>query len=257
MSYILEALRKAERERNLGQAPRMEDVAQAAAANTPPSQRNMLMWIAVAGLLVLLVIAALLSTLLLGGDPEPSPRAAAAVVTPVAPAPAVAKPIPPERTGPGQPRSADPLEAEALPVEDSESLATLDDLLPPEPAPPPMPAPTPRVPDPPIAALASPEALAPNRQGTRVQSLKLQSPADFGSATDLRQMPSTYRQQFPALSVDVHVYDPDPGRRFLLINGHRYNEGGTLADGPRIVEIVPGGMILDYRGERVYYALDY
>lgn len=69
-------------------------------------------------------------------------------------------------------------------------------------------------------------------------------------------MPSTYRAEFPALSVDVHVYNADPQRRFVLINGKRYREGDPLAEGPRLAEIVPDGMVVDWRGERVVYTLN-
>lgn len=71
----------------------------------------------------------------------------------------------------------------------------------------------------------------------------------------LRDMPAAYRAEFPALSVDVHVYNADPARRFLLVNGKRYGEGTVLAEGPRIVEIVSDGMIVEWRNERIVYTI--
>jgi general secretion pathway protein B len=69
----------------------------------------------------------------------------------------------------------------------------------------------------------------------------------------LREMPPDYRADFPALTVEVHVFEP--GRRFVMVNGRRYREGERLAEGPQIVEIVRDGIVLEYRGERVLYPL--
>ena len=71
----------------------------------------------------------------------------------------------------------------------------------------------------------------------------------------LRDMPANYRAEFPPLSVDVHVYNADPARRFVLVNGKRYVEGTALAEGPRIVEIVSDGMVVEWRSERIVYAI--
>jgi len=66
-------------------------------------------------------------------------------------------------------------------------------------------------------------------------------------------MPPDYRADFPALTVEVHVFEP--GRRFVMINGRRYREGERLQEGPQIVEIVRNGVVMDYRGERVLFPL--
>jgi len=72
----------------------------------------------------------------------------------------------------------------------------------------------------------------------------------------LKEMPAPYRAEFPTLSVDVHVYNADPQRRFALINGKRYREGDMLAEGPRIAEIVSDGLVVDWHNERVIYTLN-
>jgi general secretion pathway protein B len=71
----------------------------------------------------------------------------------------------------------------------------------------------------------------------------------------LQEMPEAYRANFPAITVDVHVYDDNPQLRFVMIGGKRYHEGDTLAEGPRILKIVPQGMVLDWQGQRVLYAM--
>ncbi|MGH8445997.1 MAG: general secretion pathway protein GspB, partial [Solimonas sp.] len=72
-----------------------------------------------------------------------------------------------------------------------------------------------------------------------------------GGVTLLREMPDTYRAQFPITSLDVHVYDPEPARRWVMIGGKRYREGEIVAGGPRIAQITDAGVIFDYSGAQV------
>jgi general secretion pathway protein B len=73
----------------------------------------------------------------------------------------------------------------------------------------------------------------------------------------LQEMPENFRAGFPVFNVDVHAYNSDPQRRFVLINGKHYREGDTLAEGPRIAAIVPEGIVFDWQGQRVLYALSH
>jgi general secretion pathway protein B len=52
------------------------------------------------------------------------------------------------------------------------------------------------------------------------------------------------------LSLDVHVYAERPPERFVLINLQKYREAETLQEGPRVDEITPDGVILSYQGTR-------
>ena len=71
----------------------------------------------------------------------------------------------------------------------------------------------------------------------------------------LRDMPSDYRGAFPELRVDVHVYDDNPARRWALVNGKKAVEGTTLAEGPTVAEIVPDGIVFDFRGRKSMFSL--
>lgn len=68
-----------------------------------------------------------------------------------------------------------------------------------------------------------------------------------------REMTPEYRSDFPALVVEVHVYDDNPARRWTLINGRRYKAGERLAEGPMLTAIAPDGLVLDFRGEKLLY----
>lgn len=67
----------------------------------------------------------------------------------------------------------------------------------------------------------------------------------------LKDMPADFRAQFPALTVEVHVYDAKPALRFTRIDGQRYKEGDTLPGGPQIESINEAGIVFRFRGERV------
>ena len=69
----------------------------------------------------------------------------------------------------------------------------------------------------------------------------------------LREMPPDYRADFPALTLEVHVFEAN--RRFVMINGRRYKEGERIAEGPQILEIVRDGVVFEYRGEKVLFPL--
>ncbi len=54
----------------------------------------------------------------------------------------------------------------------------------------------------------------------------------------------------PDMHVDLHVYSDDPADRLVFINMTQYRENATLADGPRLRRITPEGAILEYQGTR-------
>ncbi|HET7570178.1 MAG TPA: general secretion pathway protein GspB [Gammaproteobacteria bacterium] len=68
-------------------------------------------------------------------------------------------------------------------------------------------------------------------------------------APPLETLPQSVQHQLPELQMEIHVYAPDPAKRFVMINMHRYVEGDTLADGPKVVSITPDGVVLRYRGQ--------
>jgi general secretion pathway protein B len=55
-------------------------------------------------------------------------------------------------------------------------------------------------------------------------------------------------EQLPEMRLDLHVYDTDPAKRFVFINMRKLREGESLPDGVRVDEITQGGAKLSYRG---------
>jgi len=54
----------------------------------------------------------------------------------------------------------------------------------------------------------------------------------------------------PNLRLDLHVYAPDPDQRFVFINMQKLHEGDSLPIGVRVEQITSDGVILSYRGAR-------
>jgi general secretion pathway protein B len=57
-------------------------------------------------------------------------------------------------------------------------------------------------------------------------------------------------QPLPELRLDLHVYDPEPSKRFVFINMRKLREGEMLPEGVRVDEITAGGAKLSFRGNQ-------
>jgi general secretion pathway protein B len=52
----------------------------------------------------------------------------------------------------------------------------------------------------------------------------------------------------PELTLELLVSSDDPRQRFVYINGAKYVEGDTLAEGPRVIDISAEGAVLTFNG---------
>lgn len=66
----------------------------------------------------------------------------------------------------------------------------------------------------------------------------------------LQQMPSEMQRAIPPMTVTIHVYSPQESQRILFINNREYHKGSLIEGGVRVEEIVPDGVVLSYQGER-------
>ncbi|HSH26263.1 MAG TPA: general secretion pathway protein GspB [Wenzhouxiangella sp.] len=76
-------------------------------------------------------------------------------------------------------------------------------------------------------------------------------PLNEGVSEYLRvwELPLSVRRNLPELSLTIHVFSPDPAKRFVLINGERYGPGDTIGE-VDIVDISRDGAIVDFRSHR-------
>ena len=57
-------------------------------------------------------------------------------------------------------------------------------------------------------------------------------------------------KRIPQLRLDLHVFALRPQDRFVMINMHKLREGDSLAEGVRVDSITPEGAVLSYGGSR-------
>lgn len=71
------------------------------------------------------------------------------------------------------------------------------------------------------------------------------------TAPPLSSVPSRDQQiaagaNLPAATLNLHVYDSDPAKRFVLLNGERLREADTSRDNLKVLSITPEGVVLGY-----------
>lgn len=71
-----------------------------------------------------------------------------------------------------------------------------------------------------------------------------------GFLPTLAELKLDQRIELSPLHIDVHVYNENPQRRFVLINARKYKEGERLREGPLLEEIRRDGLVMYYRDQR-------
>ena len=67
----------------------------------------------------------------------------------------------------------------------------------------------------------------------------------------LKDLPESSRLALNQYEINVHVFDDNPQRRFVLINMDKYKQGERIANnGPLVEEITKDGVIVDYGNGR-------
>lgn len=238
MSYILEALKKSEQERQLGAVPRPE---LALPAQGRPS-RSWWPWLLAAvlllnaGILVWLMLRPAPSPLLAQADGAGTPAASlsASAAGSGAPAPAVA-------TGAG----VKPPAAATTGAETADTRAAAVAQPAPQPQSPPQPEPVSRAQ--PVRGsvqwMSQPETGADPAASDPVQP-------DAAGVPHWEELSAAEKSGLTRPRLDVHVYAEAPAQRFVLIDLRRYREGERLASGGRLEAITPEGVIIGARGIR-------
>lgn len=67
---------------------------------------------------------------------------------------------------------------------------------------------------------------------------------------ELRELSPTVQREIPSMSFTMLVYSEVPGNRMIRINGKLMREGDEVASGLKLEEIIPGGAVFSYRGQR-------
>ncbi len=62
--------------------------------------------------------------------------------------------------------------------------------------------------------------------------------------------------QLPDLHIDIHVFSETPEDRFVFINMSKHREQSQLSEGPVVEEITPDGVVLNYEGTSFFLPRD-
>lgn len=283
MSYILNALRKSDAQRRLGQAPDLENAPPSTRSGASQGKRGRLVFLAIVPLFLLTMFVGWLFS-----DPLQQWLANRQDAGSLADSQVFTQPV----ASPAQDQTTGiPL---SLPEEDPATLAE-ESRIEPEP-------------DPQTASAAPASATdrrsieAPRRRERVVQTpeeaqrlidqslaaLDEQSPEDVSTSTteDLSpqpapqpevaveregpdgvakekpwepersefvrqwELPLSVRRELPSLNLSIHVFATEPESRFVLINGERRIEGDELGQGAQLVEIRREGALVQFRDYR-------
>lgn len=246
MSFILDALKKSESDRQRQSGPSLFEV------KVAPPRRSLPIWaVAIAVLLAINVVV--ISWMLLRHPSAPQRAAASPLPTPTAS---------PPRADIGQDAPA----ARAAVTPAVQAPATSGHTAGSAPAPGAVAAPPPAAPagssgQPPSAPApaagsaqnASPVAAGnPGDYAPAIEPGAAAGSAAPGAATgDLPLYQQIVTSDgLPALHLDLHVFANRPRDRFAMINMHRVTEGDSLPGGAHVDAIRPDGVVLSYHGTR-------
>ena len=223
MSYILDALRKSEQERQRG------------AVGSPGGPvHNVSLpwrggWLLVIGVILLLFLLAAAVVFWHSTVSRISSEAAVAVTShSVAPTAA--------------PPAAEPAAVAPLPVTAVKRESPVRDL-----------AEQTRVP---VPVTSKKPSTAPRRKVAAIKqrpSSQADGPAvllETDNTPLLQQMPPEMQRAIPPMAVTIHVYSPQESQRILFIDNREYHKGSLIEGGIRVEEIVLDGAVLSYQGER-------
>ena len=219
MSLILEALRKSEAERRRGAMPDLH----AELPTSPALARS-----TVPGWVLWMLAGATAIALLLWGLHAWWPHAAP---------PATAR-----------------VEPSAAPITAKPALRPVPRLLPPpiaNPPAPPVAAVAQPVAKPPPAAPAPPtQLLPPPALAHAPAQAPVAGPVPADDASDLSDLTPEERKALPPLKLSMHLWNDDPARRFVILDGNRMREGDRDGDAV-ITAITNDGVLIDWNGRRI------
>jgi general secretion pathway protein B len=242
MSFILDALKKSEIERQRQSMPGLMD--------TPSARRRggLRLWAVLLGALLVINVAVLAVILIrnsvpAGATPVAAPKKRADA--PGADAPRADAPAAASDTQPPlqhfSPLDRPPVYAPEIPVTAADGSSSDSGAAAPGAGP--------------LALHAAPQRSAPRPALRRPEPVLIDEDAQADNAEvlpSINELNLSGTQALPELHLDVHVYATKPAERFVYINMRKYHEGNSLPEGPVLERIRRDGVVLSYRGLRFF-----
>jgi general secretion pathway protein B len=219
MSFILDALKKSELERQRQTIPGLMDSGAAPARARFPRWAVALLALLGINLVVLLVV------LTRPGGPAAHVEAPAAGTADRSAAVQIPAAVPPAPADHFSPMDAAPVYAPEVPAAGGPVTAADS-----------------------IAPIAPPAARAPHRHDPLLTDED--SKAQEEVLPSMSEINLTGQEALPDLHLDVHVFATQAAERFVYINMRKYHEGATLQEGPVLERIRRDGVVLNFHGVR-------
>jgi general secretion pathway protein B len=216
MSFILDALKKSEIERQRQSMPGLMD------APTSLRRGGLPAWAIILGCLLAINIVILIVVLMRNGAPSVASTPARHEASP-------AGLRPPAVEEHFSPLSQAPVYAPEIPVPPAETSPGNESAA---------------------AAHASAQRAAPHTFRHPDPVLTEEEADNDEVLPTINEINLTGAQALPELHLDVHVYATKPSDRFVFINMRKYKEGNTLQEGPVLERIRRDGVVLNYQGLR-------
>lgn len=246
MSFILDALKKSDSERQRQNGPALFEIRKA------PARSGLPYWTMALGALLLVNLVVLVWFVARESRPALAQQPAPTAATPPADAPATVS------------ASAPASAPESAPAPAPAGATSLAGATPQAATAPVLPPPTFAGP----AGLPSGAAIAPG-DAAYAQPDYSGNPADYEPALPVGpapsaatlaaernmvpgvdQLPPAIGNQLPPLRLDLHVYATRAADRFVMVNMRRLREGDATPEGVRVEEITPAGAVMSFRGTR-------
>lgn len=285
MSYILEALRKSQKDREIGQVPTLATQPLFTSQESGGNFRG-LAAVALAGLAVAIALYAALR-----GVPEAIPPASTSVpaltqttgpapigAPAAAPTPGATPALAGIHPSPAAAGTA-PMAAPGMAPVPSAPPAVSARLAPPTPPPAPSSVPSdeeltkvpfdesddaPKATNDRSSVAPGPKDGIPDDLRQDIQSFKEQlKGGESGKGgkkakneklvpPQERHLPREVEERLPSFLLTVHIYDVEPAKRFVVIDGRKMRQGDSTRSGILVEEILPDGVALSFEGHKFF-----
>jgi general secretion pathway protein B len=241
MSFILDALKKSENERQRQVGPSLADV------QVGQRRINKPWWAVAVGALLVVNLGVLIVVLVRDGDARSNPPQAASETANTAATDAragtqVPLPASASRMPRGNPTLNAPTSSAGRSLADeagSDEAGVVLDSDPQLSAAANVPEGPPLV-RPIDAPAVAPAAIQPQAQAQTASEEVLPTQMDLAAGGTV----------LPEMHLDIHVFSARPGDRFVFVNMQKYTEGQALKEGPTLERITTEGAVLNHRGMR-------
>jgi general secretion pathway protein B len=259
MSYILDALKKAESDRQLGALPTLHG--QQPGAEKQSASKILLIVIAA---LLALIVGLLLWRSFSDSTASPGMIVAASISPPAVPVAEVQPAVPTAISASTVPAPVVPAPVSTpaptpAPVVISATAATVPTTETPPTVTSPSVKSTPSAPIVAVSVPATPVPVIPPAKVTVTPSTKapapdpvVKSPSELAeeSLPLFSQLPEVIQREVPPVAIKGFMYSQNPADRILIVGSNFHHEGEELAAGVKLEKLLPNAAILNYKGFR-------